>query len=819
MMTKLKSFLILKALLLPLFSVIASDQPKANENERYAWPPGEAISLSMDIEYLRQAANSSECWADSQVELGRYYFNNNGIEAFKWFKKATEKLDNDPFGTAEAYRGLGWCYKEGKGVEKDEAEAEKWLRKAEELEFNTRMAAESGDAKAQLRFAHFYKARDNHAEAFKWFKKASENIKADPQEVAAAYTWIGQCYKSGRGVKKNQSEADKYFRKGDELEYNTYRKQAEEDDAEAQFWLGEQYIRFAKSDKNHFDLEPYLSDSVGRRPYFPDALPLPEAQVESKKWFKKSAENGFAKAQNELGECYDRGDGLPKDQFEAAKWFRKAAEQGYPEAQKNLAHCYRNGEGVEKNYLEAAKWYRKAAEQGNDSAQWFLGFCYLNGEGVSVDEVEALKWFRKSAELGNDFAQVTLGECHAKGLGVPKDNAEALKWFQKASRYTWRGVDLGERYFYGKGVEKNTIQAVNFFRKAAEAGDANAQFYMGICYANGQGLEKDETESVKWYRKAADQGIPSAQYALGERYLYGKGIPKDPVEATKWFQKSAEQRNAEAEYALAVCFYNGWGVSKDLEEAMKWLRKAAAQDFKQAKEDLDKLLKEKKLPKLALLIANSNYSYLGGLARTIPDAKALANVLNSLGFEVYLLKDGSREQILDALKSFENKVRGTNALAFFHFGGHGIQVEGKNYLIPADAEVPDERRVTTRAVDLDEVIASLESAKPKASVLVVDACRHNPLPATATRSATRGLAVVGRKPKNSVIIFAAEAGNEALDGLFTPVFAKALSENRDKSLNQIMQKVRSEVFNRSNGAQTPGEYNQLFEDVYLSPNK
>ena len=69
--------------------------------------------------------------------------------------------------------------------------------------------------------------------------------------------------------------------------------------------------------------------------------------------------------------------------------------------------------------------------------------------------------------------------------------------------------------------------------------------------------------------------------------------------------------------------------------------------------------------------------------------------------------------------------------------------------------------------------------------------------------------------KGTVIIFAAEAGNEALDGLFTPVFAKALSENRDKSLNQIMQKVRSEVFNRSNGTQTPGEYNQLFDDVYL----
>lgn len=814
MASKLRFLLILTAFLISALSGRANEQSTAKQNERYSWPLGDTISLSMDIEYLHRAANSSENWADSQVELGRYYFNSNGIEAFKWFKNASEKSDNDPFGTAEAYRGLGWCYKQGKGVEKDEAEAEKWLRKAEEIEINTRKSAESGDAKAQVRLAQYYDARVNHTEAFKWFKIASQNTDSDPRWVSAAYTWLGWCYKKGKGVEKDAAEGDKWFRKGDELEYHTYRKQAEEGDAEAQFWLGEQYIRFAKSDKNHYDAEADLPEGA-YRPNFPDALPLAQAQVESAKWFKKSAENGFAKAQNKLGECYESGKGVPEDQSEAVKWLRKAAEQGYAEAQKNVGHRYRKGEGVEKDLVEAAKWYRKAAEQGNDSAQWFLGFCYLDGEGVPEDEVEAVKWFRKGAEQGHQFSQERLGRCYANGIGVPKDNLEALKWFQKAARSPWTALSIGKDFLNGWGVEKNTGEAVKFFQKAAEAGDAEAQFYLGFCYAEGKGVEKDEAESVKWYRKAADQGLPNAQYAIGERYLYGKGIPKDPVEATKWFQKSAEQRNAEAEYALAVCFYNGWGVSKDLDEAMKWLRKAAAQDFKKAKEDLDTILKENKQPKLALLIANSNYSHLGGLARTIPDAKALANVLNSMGFEVYLLKDGSREQILDALKSFENKVRGTNALAFFHFGGHGIQVEGKNYLIPADAEIPDERRVTTRAVDLDEVIASLESAKPKASVLVVDACRHNPLPATATRSATRGLAVVGRKPKNSVIIFAAEAGNEALDGLFTPVFAKALSENRDKSLNQIMQKVRSEVFNRSNGTQTPGEYNQLFDDVYL----
>lgn len=221
-------------------------------------------------------------------------------------------------------------------------------------------------------------------------------------------------------------------------------------------------------------------------------------------------------------------------------------------------------------------------------------------------------------------------------------------------------------------------------------------------------------------------------------------------------------------------------------------------------------------PKEALLIANGKYSHFAGLAHhPEPDAAKLSAALEQLGFRVRVVRDGNREEMLEAISGFERGLRNTGAIAFFHYGGHGVQVDGKNYLIPADAEIPDERRVATRAVDLEEVIASIEMAKPKASVLVVDACRHNPLPASATRAATRGLAVVGRKPKNSVIIFAAEAGNEALDGLFTPILAKNLQEHSDKSLNQIMQKVRTEVFDKSNGAQTPGEYNQLFEELYF----
>lgn len=224
-------------------------------------------------------------------------------------------------------------------------------------------------------------------------------------------------------------------------------------------------------------------------------------------------------------------------------------------------------------------------------------------------------------------------------------------------------------------------------------------------------------------------------------------------------------------------------------------------------------------PRHALLIANSNYSnFGGGLANAIPDAVKLHEVLDAIGFEITLIKNADHEGMEVAIDDFKERIRGTHSITLFHYGGHGVQVDGKNYLIPADADIPDERLVKHRAVDLDEVIGALETADPSASVIVIDACRNNPLPAVATRSATRGLAVVGRKPKNSVIIFAAEPGGEANDGLFTPILADTIAQNPNLSVGQIMLKVRAKVINQSNGSQTPGEYSQLVEEVFLKAN-
>ncbi|MBR5638469.1 MAG: SEL1-like repeat protein [Muribaculaceae bacterium] len=305
----------------------------------------------------------------------------------------------------------------------------------------------------------------------------------------------------------------------------------------------------------------------------------------------KEAQRGNAEAQNLLGICYDRGNGVERDINQALEWYRKAAEQGYARAQFNLGNCYFYGEGVEKDLKQSAVWYRKAAEQGDAIAQCCLGGYYYNGWGVEIDYKQAVEWFRKAAEQGNADAQYNLGQCYNEGHGVIKDINQAVEWYRKAAE---QGIaeaqySLGCSYYSGQGVEIDYNQAVEWFRKAAEQGVALAQYNLGWCYYNGIGVEKNLKQAVEWYRKAAEQGYADAQYSLGYSYYNGQGVEIDYNQAVEWFRKAAEQGNADAQCYLGYCYDEGHGVIKDINQAILWYQKAARQGNVYAQQNLQNL--------------------------------------------------------------------------------------------------------------------------------------------------------------------------------------------------------------------------------------
>ena len=158
----------------------------------------------------------------------------------------------------------------------------------------------------------------------------------------------------------------------------------------------------------------------------------------------------------------------------ASEWYKKAAEKGLPKAQNNLASLYYHGQGVEKDYKKAFDWYLKAAEKEEANAQYYLGDMYYNGQGVDQDYKKAFEWFLKTAEKGHSKTQCNLGIMYYNGQGVEKDYKKAFDWFLKAAEkgHASAQYNLGIMYEYGHGVKKSYRKAKSWYLKAQEAGQS-----------------------------------------------------------------------------------------------------------------------------------------------------------------------------------------------------------------------------------------------------------------------------------------------------------------------------------------------------------
>ena len=234
--------------------------------------------------------------------------------------------------------------------------------------------------------------------------------------------------------------------------------------------------------------------------------------------------------------------------------------------------------------------------------------------------------------------------------------------------------------------------------------------------------------------------------------------------------------------------------------------------------------------RVALVIGNSSYKNVPALTNPQRDAEAIAASLRNIGFEtVTLAADATREKLLDALRNFTNEAEKAD-WAVVYYAGHGIEVNGQNYLIPVDAKLATDRDIQFEAVPLDQVMASLEGAR-KLKLVLLDACRDNPFmpqmrktvaPDAAavstaggnvvTRSIGRGLGEV-KVLGASLVVFAAKHGQTALDGEGgNSPFAVAMVQRLGTpgvEINKIFRLVRDDVMEATAGRQEPYTYGSL----------
>ncbi len=223
--------------------------------------------------------------------------------------------------------------------------------------------------------------------------------------------------------------------------------------------------------------------------------------------------------------------------------------------------------------------------------------------------------------------------------------------------------------------------------------------------------------------------------------------------------------------------------------------------------------------RVALIIGNSDYAN-ANLKLTNPgnDAAAMQRALKAAGFETIVRLNAKRVDFYRAVDEFGTKIgRDPHAVGLFYYAGHGVQAEGVNYLIPVDADIQSEADLDANAFDASRVLRAMKNAQNEMNIVILDACRDNPLP--KTRGMQRGLARMDA-PSGTFIAYAAAPGQSAQDGasgtngVFTGELVKAMAEP-GVPLEQVFKRVIAGVKADTHGGQQPWSEASIQGDFYF----
>ena len=219
--------------------------------------------------------------------------------------------------------------------------------------------------------------------------------------------------------------------------------------------------------------------------------------------------------------------------------------------------------------------------------------------------------------------------------------------------------------------------------------------------------------------------------------------------------------------------------------------------------------------RVALVIGNADYKD-APLKNPVNDARDVAAKLRGLGFDVILRENATKQQLEEAIGAFGERLK-DGAVAMIFYSGHGLQVQGRNFLIPVDAKVASEAQVRLQTVDVDVVLDQMAAAHSRVNLVILDACRNNPFE-HRFRGLSGGLAQMNA-PEGTMIAYATAPGKVASDGesrngLYTEEFLKAIDQP-GIPIEDVFKHVRTAVMQRSDGAQTPWESSSLTGDFYF----
>jgi formylglycine-generating enzyme required for sulfatase activity len=223
--------------------------------------------------------------------------------------------------------------------------------------------------------------------------------------------------------------------------------------------------------------------------------------------------------------------------------------------------------------------------------------------------------------------------------------------------------------------------------------------------------------------------------------------------------------------------------------------------------------------RIALVIGNSEYA-AGPLANPANDAKLIGDELAALGFDVIARRNADQTSMKRAIQEFGARLEkaGPDSVGLFYYAGHGVQLNGRNYLIPTTARIEREGDVEIEAVSADWVIEQMRYARNRLNIVILDACRNNPF-TRGMRSVDHGLATMDA-PAGILIAYSTAPGSVAVDGAgrnspYTEALTAAIRDLHEP-VEQVFKHVRVGVMNATSGKQVPWESSSLTGDFYFA---
>ncbi|QSE97627.1 caspase family protein [Fulvivirga lutea] len=221
--------------------------------------------------------------------------------------------------------------------------------------------------------------------------------------------------------------------------------------------------------------------------------------------------------------------------------------------------------------------------------------------------------------------------------------------------------------------------------------------------------------------------------------------------------------------------------------------------------------------RIALVIGNSDYEQSGVLKNPVNDANLMAQTLEELDFTVIKKLNATKFDMESVIYDFSRKLS-EYTVALFYYAGHGIQVEGTNYLLPIDAKLNDKVAAEFEAIDVSKIVSQFERYPDNINIVILDACRNNPFK-SFSRGGESGFKAIPA-PSGTIIAFATGEGATASDGTGgNGLYTSALAEEMQKPqrIEDVFINTRVKVRERSDNQQSPQEWSQLTGRFFFNP--